>query len=189
MAIPDSMTFIMADGPGGPDVLKPAHGPTPKPAADEVLIRVQAAGVNRPDVAQRQGPLSAAARRQPGARPGGRRRGRGGRRRGARTTRSGDRVCALTNGGGYAEYCVGTAAADACRGRTATTRSAPPALPETYFTVWANLFMLGRLARGESALVHGGTSGIGVTAIQLAQAFGATVYATAGSRREGRAPA
>ena len=107
---------------------------------------------------------------------------RGRRRPGGRAIAS----AALTNGGGYAEYCVPFRPRSACPGRPATTPSHAAALPETYFTVWANLFMLGRLAAGETALVHGGTSGIGVTAIQLAREFGATVYATAGSAREMR---
>jgi NADPH2:quinone reductase len=173
------MKLIAASGPGGPEVLALASGPVPTPKPDEVLIRVMVAGVNRPDVAQRQGLYPP----PPGASPiiglevSGEVVAVG-----AEVTAYGvgERVCALTNGGGYAEYCVAPAAQtlpwpagyDAMRAA---------ALPETYFTVWANLFMLGRLAAGESALIHGGTSGIGVTAIQLARAFGATAYATAGS--------
>ncbi|CAH2599751.1 NAD(P)H-quinone oxidoreductase [Rhodovastum atsumiense] len=179
MPVPATMTFIEAAGSGGPEVLRPATGPVPQPRADEVLIRVMAAGVNRPDVQQRRGAYPP----PPGASPilgleiAGEVVATG-----AEVTqyRPGDRVCALANGGGYAEYCTAPAAQtlpwpagfDALRAA---------ALPETYFTVWANVFMLGRLAPGESLLVHGGTSGIGVTAIQLARAFGATVYATAGS--------
>jgi NADPH2:quinone reductase len=156
-----------------------AEGPLPVPAADEVLIRVQAVGVNRPDVAQRAGSYPP----PPGASPilGLEAAGEVAAV-GADVTsyRVGDKVCALTNGGAYAEYVTAPAAQtlpwphgfDALRAA---------ALPETYFTVWANLFMIGRLAAGESVLIHGGTSGIGVTAIQLAHAFGATAYATAGS--------
>ncbi len=179
MTQPQQMTYIPADGAGGPEVLKPAIGPVPTPKPDEVLIRVLAAGVNRPDVAQRKGSYPP----PPGASPiiglevAGEVVATGAE---VLQYRVGDRVCALTNGGGYAEYCVAPAPQtlpwpagyDAIRAA---------ALPETFFTVWANLFMHGRLARGESALVHGGTSGIGVTAIHLAKEFGASVYATAGS--------
>jgi NADPH2:quinone reductase len=179
MTIPERMTYIAAAGAGGPEVLQPATGPVPMPKADELLIRVLAAGVNRPDVAQRQGSYPP----PPGASPiiglevAGIVAAVGAE---VRHYRVGDRVCALTNGGGYAEYCVAPAAQtlpwpagyDAIRAG---------GIPETYFTVWANLFMHGRLARGEAALIHGGTSGIGVTAIQLAKEFGATAYATAGS--------
>jgi NADPH2:quinone reductase len=179
MARPANMTHIAVAAPGGPEVLAPATGPVPEPRVDEVLIRVLAAGVNRPDVAQRNGAYPP----PPGASPilglevAGEVVAAGAD---AATHKPGDRVCALTNGGGYAEYCVAPAAQtlpwpagyDAIRAA---------ALPETFFTVWANLFMLGRLAAGESCLIHGGTSGIGVTAIQLAHEFGATVYATAGS--------
>jgi NADPH2:quinone reductase len=164
---------------GGPETMTLASGPVPQPAADEVLIRVRAAGVNRPDVAQRAGSYPP----PPGASPvlgleaAGEVVAVGSE---VTSYQPGDRVCALTNGGAYAQYVTAPQAQtlpwpegyDALRAA---------ALPETYFTVWANLFMIGRLAKGEHALIHGGTSGIGVTAIQLAHAFGATVYATAGS--------
>lgn len=179
MTPPDQMRFIAAPRPGGPEVLQPATGPVPRPGADEVLIRVLAAGVNRPDVQQRKGAYPP----PPGASPvlglevAGEVVAAGPE---ATAFRVGERVCALTNGGGYAEYC--TAPAAQClpwpEGYDAVRAAA---LPETYFTVWANLFRIGRLSRGESALIHGGTSGIGVTAIQLAHEFGARVYATAGS--------
>ena len=185
MSLPDSMTYIAAAGAGGPEVLQPARGPLPKPKPDEVLIRVLAAGVNRPDVAQRAGSYPP----PPGASPilglevAGEVVAVGGE---VTEWRAGDRVCALANGGGYAEYC--TAPAPQClpwpHGYDAIRAAA---LPETYFTVWANLFGGGRLKAGESALTHGGTSGIGVTAIQLARAFGATAYATAGSDDKVRA--
>jgi len=179
MSLPESMTIIAAEGAGGPEVLKPASAPVPAPKPDEVLIRVMVAGVNRPDVAQRSGSYPP----PPGASPiiglevAGEVVAVGGE---VSAYAVGDHVCALTNGGGYAQYCVAPAAQtlpwpegyDALRAA---------ALPETYFTVWANLFGHGRLAAGETALIHGGSSGIGVTAIQLAKAFGATVYATAGS--------
>ena len=179
MARPKQMVLISATAAGGPDVLVPATGPVPSPGPDELLIRVEAAGVNRPDVLQRKGLYPP----PPGASPiiglevagevvelGA----------GAAGFGVGDRVCALTNGGGYAEYC--TVPAPQCLRWPQGYDAIPAAaLPETYFTVWANLFQLGRLASGERALIHGGTSGIGVTAIQLAREFGATAYATAGT--------
>jgi len=177
--LPSTMRYVAATTAGGPEVLEVATTAVPTPAADEVLVRVRAAGVNRPDVMQRKGLYPA----PPGASPilglevagevvevGD----------DVRDVDVGECVCALTNGGGYAEYC--TAPASQClswpRGYDAVRAAA---LPETFFTVWANLFLHGRLARGESVLVHGGTSGIGTVAIQLARAFGARVYATAGS--------
>jgi NADPH2:quinone reductase len=179
MPVPQTMSHIEMTAPGGPEVLRLITGPTPTPKPDEVLIRVQAAGVNRPDIAQRSGSYPP----PPGASPllglevAGEVVAAG---TAVTTYRIGDRVCALTNGGGYAEYCVAPApqclpwpsAYDAVRAA---------ALPETYFTVWANLFQGGRLAAGERTLIHGGSSGIGVTAIQLAKEFGATAYATAGT--------
>ena len=179
MPLPQTMTHVQADGAGGPEVLKLATGPVPVPKPDEVLIQVQAAGVNRPDIAQRQGSYPP----PPGASPllglevAGEVVAAGAE---VTSLKPGDRVCALTNGGGYAEYC--TAPAPQCLPWPAgydALRAA--ALPETSFTVWANLFQMGRLAPGEKALIHGGTSGIGVTAIQFAHEFGSTVYATAGS--------
>ena len=179
MPVPQTMTHIQADGAGGAEVLKIAIGPVPTAAAGEILIRVEAAGVNRPDIAQRQGTYPP----PPGASPllglevAGEVVALG---TDASGYRIGDKVCALTNGGGYAEYC--TAPATQClpwpAGYDAVKAAA---LPETAFTVWANVFQMGQLRKGEKFLVHGGTSGIGVTAIQLAHEFGATVYATAGS--------
>jgi NADPH:quinone reductase len=175
----ETMTYMAHGAGGGPEVLVPATGPVPQPKPDEVLIRVVVAGVNRPDVAQRKGEYPP----PPGASPViGLEVAGEVVAAGAEVTRwkPGDRVCALTNGGAYAEYC--TAPAAQClpwpKGYDALRAAA---LPETYFTVWANLFGHGRLAAGETVLVHGGTSGIGVTAIQLAKAFGAKVFATAGS--------
>ncbi|HEY0182146.1 MAG TPA: NAD(P)H-quinone oxidoreductase [Rhodopila sp.] len=179
MSIPQTMTYVQASGAGGPEVLGLATGPVPVPKPDEVLIRVQAAGVNRPDVAQRQGSYPP----PPGASPilglevAGEVVAAGDQ---VRTLSVGDRVCALTNGGGYAEYC--TAPAPQCLPwPTGYDAVRAGALPETSFTVWANLFQAGRLAKGETALVHGGTSGIGVTAIQFAHEFGSRIFATAGS--------
>jgi NADPH:quinone reductase len=175
----ETMPYMAHGAGGGPEVLVPATGPVPQPKPDEVLIRVVVAGVNRPDVAQRKGEYPP----PPGASPViGLEVAGEVVVAGAEVTRwkPGDRVCALTNGGAYAEYC--TAPAAQClpwpKGYDALRAAA---LPETYFTVWANLFGHGRLAAGETVLVHGGTSGIGVTAIQLAKAFGAKVFATAGS--------
>ena len=179
MTLPTSMRIIAAAEPGGPEVLRPGSAPLPVARPEEVLIRVQVAGVNRPDIAQRTGAYPP----PPGASPliglevAGEVVAIGSAVRGYRV---GDRVCALTNGGGYAEYCVAPEAQTLPwpKGYDAVRAGA---LPETFFTVWANLFMAGRLAAGERVLVHGGTSGIGVTAIKLAAAFGATCYATAGS--------
>jgi NADPH2:quinone reductase len=173
------MRYVAATATGGPEVLAADTTAVPRPAADEVLVRVHAAGVNRPDVMQRKGLYPP----PPGASPilglevAGEVVEVGADVRGLST---GERVCALTNGGGYAEYC--TVPSAQClpwpRGFDAVHAAA---LPETFFTVWANLFVHGRLARGESVLVHGGTSGIGTVAIQLARAFEARAYATAGS--------
>ena len=182
MPLPSTMTYIAAAAAGGPEVLHPATGPLPVPAPDEVLIRVQAAGVNRPDVQQRMGayPPPPGASKIIGLEVAGEVVATGAE---VAAYRPGDKVCALTNGGGYAEYC--TAPAPQCLPWPAgydALRAA--ALPETYFTVWANLFDRGRLAPGETALIHGGSSGIGVTAIQLAAEFGATAYVTAGSEEK-----
>ncbi len=177
MTFPSQMQHI-AHTPGGPEGMVIATGPVPQPAPGEVLIRVQAAGVNRPDVQQRKGAYPP----PPGASPllGLEVAGEVVAANGTAAWAVGDRVCALANGGGYAEYC--TAPAGQCLPWPAgydAVRAA--ALPETYFTVWANLFDIGRLQPGERLLVHGGTSGIGVTAIQLAHALGSPVYATAGN--------
>ena len=179
MTHPDRMTYIAAAGAGGPEVLKPAIGPVPTPKPDEVLIRVLAAGVNRPDVAQRKGNYPPPANASPiiGLEVAGEVVAAGPE---VQPYKIGDHVCALTNGGGYAEYCVAPAP-QTLPWPTGYDAIRAAALPETFFTVWANLFMHGRLARGESALIHGGTSGIGVTAIHLAKEFGASAYATAGS--------
>jgi putative PIG3 family NAD(P)H quinone oxidoreductase len=182
MAIPDVMNYIEATGAGGPEVMRLAAGPVPRPKSDEVLIRVLAAGVNRPDVLQRRGLYPPPPDASPviGLEVAGEVVAVGSSVAGLRV---GDRVCALTNGGGYAEYC--TVPVPQClawpEGYDAIHAAA---LPETYFTVWSNLFDLGRLAPGESVLVHGGTSGIGTTVIQLATEFGSRVYATAGSQRK-----
>lgn len=183
--LPETMTYVDHGAGGAPEVLVPKTGPLPQPGRDEVLIRVLATGVNRPDVSQRKGEYPP----PPGASPvigletAGEVLAAGPE---AGPWKVGDRVCALTNGGAYAEYC--TAPAPQClpwpKGYDAVRAAA---LPETFFTVWANLFGHGRLQAGETVLIHGGSSGIGVTAIQLAKAFGATVIATAGSEAKCRA--
>jgi NADPH:quinone reductase len=177
--LPSEMRYIAVRQPGDPEVLELATGPVPVPRANEVLIRVLAAGVNRPDVLQRRGAYAPPADASPviGLEVAGEVAATG-----ADVTQlhGGDKVTALTNGGGYAEYCVAPAT-QCLPWPTGYDAIRAAALPETYFTVWANLFQHGRLTRGESVLVHGGTSGIGVTAIQLAREFGARVYATAGS--------
>ena len=178
--IPSRMTAIEIAEPGGPDVLVPAERDVPKPAPGEVLVAVEAAGVNRPDVMQRQGlyPPPPGASDIPGLEIAGTVVAQG---EGVDAPAAGARVCALVTGGGYAEYC--TAPAPLCLPVPGGFDAAgAAALPETFFTVWTNVFDRARLAEGESILVHGGSSGIGTTAIQLAGAFGATVYATAGSK-------
>ncbi len=177
------MRAIAIAVPGAADVLRLVDRPEPVPGPGEVLIAVEAAGVNRPDVLQRLGKYAPppGASDLPGLEVAGRVAAVGPPAGGAPSRWTvGDAVCALVAGGGYAERCV--APAGQCL-------PIPPgysmvqaaALPETYFTVWTNVFERGRLVVGESLLVHGGTSGIGTTAIQLGRAFGATVYATAGS--------
>ncbi len=181
MSLPTEMRHIAHEA-GGPELMRMAIGPVPAPKAGELLIRVEAAGVNRPDVQQRKGAYPP----PPGASPllglevAGEVVALGD---GVEGFMVGDKVCALANGGGYAEYC--SAPAGQCLPwPTGYDAIRAAALPETYFTVWANLFQLGRLQPGERALVHGGTSGIGVTAIQLAHEFGSRVYATAGTREK-----
>jgi NADPH:quinone reductase len=171
--------------PGGPEVLRLAERPDPVPAAGEVLIDVVAAGVNRPDVLQRMGsyPPPPGASDLPGLEVAGRVAAIGAE---VATLRPGDVVCALVSGGGYASRCV--APARQCLPVPAgLDLVAAAALPETFFTVWTNVFERGALQRGETALFHGGTSGIGTTAIQLAVARGARVLATAGSDEKCRA--
>ena len=179
-SIPSRMTAIEISEPGGPGVLAPAEREVPEPGPGEVLVAVEAAGVNRPDVMQRQGlyPPPPGASDIPGLEIAGTVASLGD---GVDTPAVGSRVCALVSGGGYAEYCA--APAPLCLPVPAGLDSVEAAaLPETFFTVWTNVFDRARLAEGESLLVHGGSSGIGTTAIQLAKAFGATVYVTAGSK-------
>jgi putative PIG3 family NAD(P)H quinone oxidoreductase len=173
------MIAIGITKPGGPDVLRPVETPVPQPAPREVLIRVAAAGVNRPDLMQREGkyPPPPGASDIPGLEVSGTVAACG---ESVLRWKEGDLVCALVAGGGYAEYCV--APERQCLPIPSTVDLAPAAaMPETFFTVWANVFERGRLRAGESFLVHGGASGIGTTAIQMAHAFGARVFATAGT--------
>jgi putative PIG3 family NAD(P)H quinone oxidoreductase len=173
------MIAIEIREPGGPEVLVPVERPTPVPAAGEVLIKVAAAGVNRPDVFQRLGryPPPPGVTDIPGLEVSGIITEVASD---AESFRVGDAVCALVAGGGYAEYCVAPAPQCLPAPRSLELVDAA-AIPETFLTVWTNVFERGRLQAGESILVHGGSSGIGTTAIQLARAFGARVFATAGS--------
>lgn len=178
-AIPEKMNVVAISAPGGPMVLKPERRDVPRPGPGEILIRVHAAGVNRPDVQQRKGayPPPKGASDLPGLEVAGEVAALGD---GAARWAIGDRVCALTPGGGYAEY-VAVHASNALPLPAGFTYSEAAAIPETYFTVWHNVFERGALKSGEVLLVHGGSSGIGTTAIQIASALGATVFATAGS--------
>ena len=182
MPVPSTMTAIEITEPGDPEVLRPVSCAVPSPAAGEVLIKVVGAGINRPDVFQRKGayPPPPGASDIPGLEVSGTIANVG---TGVTYWQEGDAVCALVSGGGYAEYCTapveqilpipeGIALADAA------------ALPETFFTVWANVYDRAALQSGETLLIHGGSSGIGTTAIQLAKNLGSTVYATAGSREK-----
>ena len=176
--LPARMTVIGIKAPGGPEVLVPEERQVPTPCEGELLIRVRAAGVNRPDVMQRKGlyPPPPGASDIPGLEIAGEIAALG---PAIRRWKEGDRVMSLVSGGGYAEYCVATAT------HTLPVSGLPmqdaAAVPETFFTVWHNVFERGALNAGETLLVHGGSSGIGTTAIQLAKQFGAKVFVTAGS--------
>lgn len=178
---PETMTAIEIVKPGGPEALRPVTRPTPTPGPGEALIKVAAAGVNRPDAMQRAGmyPPPPGASDIPGLEIAGEVVALGS---GVQGVAVGDRVCALVTGGGYAEYCA--AAGALClpipKGLSLTQAAG---LPETFFTVWTNVFQRGRLAAGEAILIHGGASGIGTTAIQLAKAFGARVLVTASAEK------
>ncbi|GGB29125.1 NAD(P)H quinone oxidoreductase [Tistrella bauzanensis] len=184
-SLPETMTAIEISTPGGPEVLKPTTRPVPQPGPGEVLIRVATAGVNKPDALQRQGnyPPPPGASDIPGLEVSGVVVATG---RDVTRLTVGERVCALVTGGGYADYVA--APQEQCLpvpDGFDLVRAA--ALPETYFTVWTNVFDRGALKAGERLLVHGGSSGIGTTAIQLARALAATVYATAGTDDKCRA--
>lgn len=176
------MRAVEISSPGGPEALQLRDVPKPAPKPDEIIVKVGAAGVNRPDVLQRMGlyPVPPGASPLPGLEIAGEVVEAGAS---VRIFRPGDKVCALANGGGYAEYCAvpETQALPVPRNLSITEAAS---LPETFFTVWANVYERGRLAPGESLLVQGGTSGIGVTAIQMAAATGNRVFATAGSEEK-----
>jgi NADPH2:quinone reductase len=173
------MRAVEISQPGGPEVLRLADLPKPTPKPNEILVKVAAAGVNRPDVLQRMGhyPVPPDASPLPGLEIAGEVVEPGTQ---AKMWKRGDKVCALVNGGGYAEYCAVPETQALPLPRNLSMAEAA-SLPETCFTVWANVYDRGRLAPGESLLVQGGTSGIGVTAIQMAAATGNRVFATAGS--------
>ena len=178
-ALPKRMTVIEIQEPGGPEVLKAEPRPVPNPGPGEILVKVAAAGVNRPDVMQRMGlyPPPPGATDIPGLEIAGTVVALGD---GVARWKETDPVMALVVGGGYAEYCVAHES-HALPLPAGLTLIEAAAIPETFFTVWYNMFERGRLAAGETVLIHGGSSGIGTTAIQLAKAFGARVVTTAGS--------
>ena len=187
VTIPDSMTAIEIERPGGPEVLRPVSRLVPRPTTGEVLVQVAAAGVNRPDLMQRQGkyPPPPGASDIPGLEIAGTIVALG-PSADRPIFQIGQQICALVAGGGYAEYCA--APAPQCLPvPDGLSLVEAAAVPETYFTVWTNVFERGALKPGEWLLVHGGASGIGTTAIQLGRAFGANVIATAGTERKGDA--
>ena len=179
MTLPENMTAVGISKPGGPEVLVPETRPVPQPGHGQILIKVAYAGVNRPDALQRAGSYAPppGASDLPGLEASGTVAAVGA---GGTDWAVGDEVCALLPGGGYAEYVV-TPAAHALRVPTGMALKEAACLPETFYTVWSNVFMRGGLQAGERFLVHGGSSGIGTTAIQLAHKFGARVFTTAGS--------
>jgi NADPH2:quinone reductase len=178
--LPETMTAIVIKAPGGPEMLVAAERPVPVPDPGEILIKVGAAGVNRPDIMQRRGqypPPPGAPDEIPGLEVAGEVVARG---EGATRFALGDKVCALLPGAGYAEYAKvdESNALPVPRGFTVEEAAA---IPETFFTIWPSIFERGRLQPGESILIHGGASGVGTSAIQLAKAFGARVFVTAGN--------
>ncbi len=177
--LPKTMTAIAIVGKGGPEVLRAVELPVPVPVAGQILIAVRSAGVNRPDVMQRKGlyPAPKGHSQLPGLEVAGIVAGIGD---GCTRFKVGDAVMALVNGGGYAAYCIAEEGCTIAKPDSLSFDEAA-AIPETFFTVWHNVFQRGALKAGETFLIHGGSSGIGVTSIQLAKAFGARVFATAGS--------
>lgn len=177
--LPERMTEIVITKPGGPEVLEPRSVSVPRPGPGELLVRVEAAGVNRPDVIQRMGqyPMPPGASPTPGLEVAGEVVVIG---HGVAGFAVGDAVCGLANGGGYAEYCLLPAGQTLPR-PTGVDSIQAAAVPETFFTVWANLFGIGRATKGDDVLIHGGTSGIGTTALTLCREFGIRAFATAGS--------
>lgn len=196
--MPDLMTEIGFSQPGGPEVLQPRRVPVPQPGPGQVLVKVRAAGVNRPDVLQRRGlyPMPPGVTPVPGLEVAGEVVAVGGPCADTASATSagrsaqppgfqvGDEVCGLTEGGGYAEYCL-VPAAQLLPKPAALDFVQAAAVPETFFTVWANLFMMGRAQAGETLLVHGGTSGIGMTALMLAREFGLRAVSTDGGPDKG----
>lgn len=182
MNLPQTMTLIEITEPGGPEVLKPRQEAVPTAGVGEVLIRVHAAGVNRPDVIQRAGkyPMKPGMSPIPGLEVAGEVVAVG---KDVSEFIVGDNVCALTNGGGYAQYCVAPASQTLPIPQGMDWVQAA-AVPETFFTVWANLFDMGGASKGQRALIHGGTSGIGTTALMLCREFGVKAFATAGSEEK-----
>ena len=180
--IPESMNYIQIEKYGDPDVLKLSSQSVPNPGLDEVLIRVEAAGVNRPDIMQRKGlyPPPPGATDVPGLEVSGTVVETG---ENVTETKVGSQVCALVSCGGYAEYCLASASICLPVPEKISLEHAA-GIPETFFTVWTNVFERGQLKSGETLLVHGGSSGIGTTSIQLGKAFGATVYTTAGTQEK-----
>ncbi|MCZ6845247.1 MAG: NAD(P)H-quinone oxidoreductase [Alphaproteobacteria bacterium] len=178
------MTAIEITESGGPEVLQPVERPVPEPGSGEILIAVAAAGVNRPDVVQRLGlyPPPPGASDLPGLEVAGEVAAVG---EAVTEWKEGDRVCALISGGGYAQYATAPAA-QVLRVPAGLDSIQAAGIPETFFTVWTNMFDRGHLAAGESVLIHGGSSGIGTTAIQLAREFGATAYVTVGNAEKAR---
>ena len=176
MTLPKTMKAVEISAPGAPEVLKPTERPVPQPQKNEVLIKVAAAGVNGPDIMQRKGlyPAPPGASDLPGLEVSGEIAAVGSE---VKRWKAGDNVTALTNGGGYAEYCVADAELCLPIPKGVDLRDAA-GLPETFFTVWSNVFIGAALHAGETFLVHGGAGGIGTTAIQLGKAFGAKVIAT-----------
>ncbi|MDP6521924.1 MAG: NAD(P)H-quinone oxidoreductase [SAR324 cluster bacterium] len=180
--IPESMNYIQIEENGDPDVLKLSSQSVPDPGLDEVLIRVAAAGVNRPDIMQRKGlyPPPPDATDVPGLEVSGTVVKKG---KNVAEPEVGSQVCALVSCGGYAEYCLASASICLPVPKNISLQHAA-GIPETFFTVWTNVFERGQLKYGETLLVHGGSSGIGTTSIQLGKAFGATVYTTAGTQEK-----
>jgi NADPH2:quinone reductase len=183
--LPETMNAIIYEGGGGPEVVKMTKRPVPKPSVGEVLVKVHAAGVNRPDILQRAGgyPPPPGASDIPGLEIAGEVVANG---PDSADLKPGDKVMALVTGGGYAEYCV-VPVPQALPIPDGFSMEEAAAVPETFFTVWTNVYQRSRLQGGETLLVHGGASGIGTTAIQLAQARGNRVFVTAGSDARCRA--
>lgn len=186
--VPDSMTEVTIAQPGGPEVLQPRRVPVPAPRPGEVLVKVAAAGVNRPDVLQRRGlyPMPPGVNPTPGLEVAGTVAALGEGVAGAAEGGFdvGQGVCGLTDGGGYAEYCV-VPASQLLPLPAGVSAAQAAAIPETFFTVWANLFQMGHAQAGETLLVHGGTSGIGSTALMLAREFGLRAVSTDGGPEKG----